>query len=795
MRGLAIAILLLATPFAGELFAQAPAPGASFDATARKQPESDHGKPLGFLARSRPDEARAEHVALAVPTPENARKWLKQLTQEPHVAGTRADRDTALFVEGKLREWGWKTEIKTYKVLLNYPRGEPSLSITRPAVKVLPTNEKPIDTDKDSASTAAFGAFHGYGVSGSASGQVVYANYARPEDFEALDRMGVSVRDKIVLARYGGNFRGLKLLNAQRRGARGILIYSDPADDGYARGDVYPHGPFRPGSSIQRGSVQFLSLGPGDPSTPHGPSVEGADRLPIDLLNGFPMNGPKGSLPNDRGTEWEAQTGLKRDEYYATIPSLPLSYDNAHELLKHLAGPNVPSGWQGGLPLAYHVGPGPLEVSFSIGMDYQIRDIWDVMATIPGAVEPDQWIMIGNHRDAWVHGAVDPGSGTAATMEMCRAIGSAYKSGWKPRRTLVYANWDAEEYGLVGSTEWAEEHEKDVDRKAVLMLNVDSAVSGPELGMAGVPSLRDLALDAAGAITDARSGKSLRSVWLDAQRKSWSSSSPLNLADPLWDALAGKQSHASQPSFVPQLRPLGSGSDYTAFLDHLGVPCLDVGFGGNYGVYHSIFDSFTWMEKECDPEFLTHTTAARLYTVMMMRAAAADVLPMRFVPYGEALREHLDNLRLAQARDARGKAGESKEPGNEFDGAKKLAEAIQDFGTKAQALDQKLDALSQGEQAEAHALSQLNERLVRVERALLLPKGLPGRPWFRHAVFAPGLTTGYGAWPLPAVRQALEKDSGLKVNEQAEVTAAAITQASKALEAAREAADKALQAR
>ena len=468
-----------------------------------------------------------------MPTPENARKWLRTLTAEPHVAGTPADYKTAVFVRDRLQEWGWKADLVSYEVLLNYPDGEPSLQIKRPIDKKLRIEEAPLSNDKDSASSDAFGAFHGYGTSGKASGQVVYVNYARPEDFTALEKLGITVKDKVVLARYGGNFRGLKVLNAQKQGARGILIYSDPGDDGYAKGDVYPAGPYRPGSAIQRGSVQFLSLGPGDPSTPRGPSVKNAQRLPFDRLYGFPTD-IGDAEPSHRQQvgyisvkDWEARTGLKRQDYYATIPSLPISYDSAREIFQVLAGPNVPAGWQGGLPLAYHLGPGPAEVEFSITMDYQLRPIWNVIATIPGSVEPDRWVMVGNHRDAWVYGAVDPGSGTAATLEMCRAIGEAAKNGWKPRRTLVYANWDAEEYGLVGSTEWGEEHVSTVDQKLALLLNVDSAVSGRELDMGGVPSLRDLALDAAGAINDVRTGRSLREIWVDSKRAAWTAASPL----------------------------------------------------------------------------------------------------------------------------------------------------------------------------------------------------------------------------------------------------------------------------
>ncbi len=768
--------------------------------------------PLGFAPASCAVELDAETKALAVPTPENARKWLRTLTEEPHLAGSPADYKTAVLVRDRLREWGWKTDLATYEVLLNYPAGKAEINLIRPVPKDLARDEAPLAIDKDSARSSAPGAFHGYGASGTASGQVVYANYARPKDFVALEKLGILVEGKIVLARYGENFRGLKVLNAQKRGAAGILIYSDPADDGYAKGDVYPAGPFRPGSAIQRGSVQFLSMEPGDPSTPRGPSVKNADRLPIDPANGFPLDLPhwaqSSTLDIHPGKDWEAKTGLKRDDYFATIPSLPLSYDAASEILKVLAGPDVPPGWQGGLPFAYHVGPGPAELSFTVRMNYQIRTIWNVIAAIAGSDEPDRWIMLGNHRDAWVYGAVDPGSGTSATLETCRALGAAVKSGWKPRRTLVYASWDAEEYGLVGSTEWAEEHASELDQKAALILNVDSAVGGRQLDLGGVPSLRDLALDSAGAVTDIRTGKSLREEWLERKRSAWAAASPLLLSDPMWSAPAtasepGQNEARPAPSvaprgFVPQLNALGSGSDYTVFLDHLGIPALDIGFSGRYGVYHSIYDNFTWMERFGDPEFLTHTMAARLYTLILMRAAAADVLPLRFAPYGEALRDHVDELRLIQARrdrckgeSAAGQGTSTADSPETFDGLPKLVQAVKNFQSQAALLDRSLDALSSRNRIASPELAAVNQALSRVERALLLPEGLPGRAWFRHAIYAPGVSTGYGAWPMPAIREALEDHTRDRLRPAIDRTVAALERATEALRLAHDAADKA----
>jgi N-acetylated-alpha-linked acidic dipeptidase len=790
LLGVFLAIVLAASP---RVAAQTDgSPGL----TATRPPGSKNSPtPLGFTPSSGPAQLQAEAHALAVPTPENARKLLHILTAEPHVAGTRADYKTAVFVRDKLREWGWTADIAELEVLLNYPYGGPAtLTIERPVAKVLPLDEAPVATDKDSASSAAFGAFHGYGVSGDAKGQVVYANLGRPEDFEALEKMGIEIKGKIVLVRYGGLFRGLKVRNAQKKGAVGILIYSDPADDGYAKGDVYPNGPYRPGSAIQRGSVQFLSLGPGDPSTPFGPSLPGTKRLPFSARYGFTLGRNPDVLADTSVLEWEETTGLKRDEYFATIPALPLSYESAQEILKLLAGPNVPSGWQGGLPLAYHVGPGPAEVSMSVHMEYALRKIWNVIAKVTGTIEPDRWVMVGNHRDAWVYGAVDPGSGTAATLEMCRAIGAAVKNGWKPRRTIVYASWDAEEYGLVGSTEWAEEHAKEVDEKAVLMLNVDSAVSGRELEMSGVPSLRDLTLDAAGAITDHRTGKTLRDSWIASRRNAWAVTAPLFGADPLWERPVTNGRDYFQPTpppFAPQMNWLGSGSDYTAFVDHLGVPVVDAGFKGAYGVYHSMYDNFNWMDKFGDPEFLSHATAARLYTLIVMRAAAADVVPLKFNPYGLALREHVDELRKIKAVRVRKNAESKPDANGDFASLSTLVEAVRAFQKEAGQLDQATETVAALPNASAAGMSKLNDALAKVERAFLLDTGLPGRPWFKHAVYAPGLTTGYAAWPLPAVREGLEdaKTPDSKLATDVERTAARINKAAEALEAARTAAE------
>jgi len=755
---------------------------ALFGLSASKAPlaQGDDGPMFGFTSASKAAQGKAEAHALGIPTPDAARAWLRALTEEPHVAGTPADHKTAIDVRDKLRSWGWQADLAEYDVLLNYPtRAE--LSIVLPKPFPLKTTEDIVTPDKDSASPDAFGAFHGYGVSGDVTAQVVYVNYGRPEDYTVLERLGVNVKGKIVLARYGEVFRGLKVRNAQKKGAKGILIYSDPVDDGYGKGDTFPNGPYRSPSSFQRGSVQFLSLGPGDPSTPNGPSLKDAARLPIDPKHGFLVEGGQQRLganvisvtsPEDI-KEWEKTTGIVREDFYATIPSLPISYESARPILEAMGGPNVPGGWQGGLPMPYHVGPGPVEVHFGVEMDYKVRTIWNVIAQIKGEVEPDRWVMVGNHRDAWVYGAVDPGSGTATTLEMCRALGSAVKQGWKPKRTLVYASWDAEEYGLVGSTEWADQYASEISEKAVMLLNVDVAVSGPDLDVDGVPSLRDLVLDAAGGVNDVRSGRTLRDLWVAKKRAAYSAASAVDLGG-VWDASnpeeASKVLANGHRKFSPQMNPLGSGSDYTAFLDHLGVPSLDVGFSGRYGVYHSIYDDFFWMEKFGDPEFVTHATAAKLYTLIAMRAAGADVVPLRFTPYAEALREYVDDLRRTLARKARAAEGDSGRPPQVFEGLVKLVAAIKGFESQSLAVDSATEGLTHREGVQPAQYAKVNDALTRVERQFLLAKGLPGRPWFKHSVYAPGLTTGYASWPLPGVRQGvLDSDNEMIAAQTAQL--------------------------
>jgi len=665
-------------------------------------------RPTGFAPSSREAEARAERVFLATPTPEKARRWLAALTEEPHVAGTLPQKKVTDYVRDRFKEFGLSTEVVHYEVFLNYPKSV-SLRLVEPIEMPLSLQEDTYDRDKDAVRRDVFPAFHGYSASGKAEGQVLYVNYGTHEDFERLKKLGFSPEGRIVLVRYGAVFRGLKVKEAQERGALGVLIFSDPADDGYMKGDVYPDGPMRPPSAIQRGSVQFLSLGPGDPSTPGYASTPGATRVPREKMEGIPK-----------------------------IPSLPISYAEAEKILRRMGGLRVPDEWQGGLPFAYHIGPGGAAVAMDVQMEDGLRPIYDVIARIPGSVEPDKWVILGNHRDAWVHGAVDPNSGTAALLEMARGLSAARAAGWNPRRTLVLASWDAEEYGLLGSTEWGEEHAEELKSRAVAYVNLDAAVQGTDLNVGGVPSLRDLVWEAALDVPEPRKGGSLAAEWERRARTEWAQRGPVELA--------------GQPGFELRLNPLGSGSDYTVFLDHLGIPSMDFTFAGPYGVYHSVYDDFRWMSTAGDPEFVYHQAAARLMGLLAMRLSSADIVPLRFGPYARSLRQDLDALRREAIRKARAVPEPGEKPALSPDFSPLLT-ALEDFGTAGTQADSAIEAaLEKG----PTNLAALNDAATQVERAFLSPQGLPRRPWFQHLLFAPGMTTGYAAWPFPGLAQAIE---------------------------------------
>ncbi len=685
-----------------------------------------------FGFRDASAENAAETRFLAVPDPRLAEEHLRTLTQAPHMAGTPEDKATADYVAQKFRDAGLETEIVEYKVWINYPV-EISVDITAPAGVEMhgPTREH-VEGDPYDGDPRVVMPFNGMSPSGDAEADVVYANYGTPEDFEKLEKLKVDVRGKIVLVRYGQNFRGVKEFIAQEHGAAGVIIYSDPFDDGWRRGDKYPDGPWRPDTGVQRGSVGYMFEFPGDPTTP------GIASLP--------------SLPDSKRIAPQQSAQMPK------IPVTPLSYHDALPILQHLDGPDSPREWQGSLPFTYHVGPGPARVKMHLKQDYQFRTLWDVIGHVRGNDMPDEWVVAGNHRDAWVYGAVDPNSGTAAMLESVHGIGELLKSGWKPKRTIVFCSWDGEEEGLMGSTEWAEQHEPELVN-APAYFNMDVAVSGPKFGASAVPSLKQFLRDIAKAVPSAKGG-TVYDAWHKAdQPGAASTQSP---TEAIGDS---RRTPAASTNSDVLVGDLGSGSDYSAFQQHLGVPSTDVTSSGPYGVYHSVFDNFAWFKKFGDPDFVYEQQMARVFGLEALRMADADVLPYDYEEYGKEISAYLE---------AAGKRSESKfgKHALDFGAVNAAAKHFQEAGAK----------ILSKQKNPPRDPARLNQALRSAERALLVPEGLPHRPWFRHSIYAPGEYTGYAAVVIPGVNEAIDKGDADRARRQLGVLAAALDRAAKTLE-------------
>jgi N-acetylated-alpha-linked acidic dipeptidase len=705
--------------------------GSSISAEKKASAATTVSSIFGF--RSTTAEDNVEKQFLSVPDPKLAEEHLRILTQAPHMAGTIEDKATADYVAGKFRDAGLDTEIVEYKVWLNYP-SEISVDLTAPADVAMhgPTREH-VSNDPYQDDPRVVMPFNGMSPSGDVEAEVVYANYGTPGDFEKLAKLGVDVKGKIVLVRYGQNFRGVKVFDAQEHGAAAVIIYSDPADDGWRRGDKYPEGPWRPDTGVQRGSTGFMFEFPGDPMTP------GSASLP--------------SLPDSQRISPEQSAQMPK------IPVTPLSYHDAWPILQHLGGPDSPREWQGSLPFTYHVGPGPSKVKMHLKQDYQFRTLWDVVGRVKGSELPDEWVVTGNHRDAWVYGAVDPNSGTAAMLEAVHGVGELLKSGWKPKRTLIFGSWDGEEEGLIGSTEWVEQHEADL-RKSPAYFNVDVAVSGPKFGASAVPSLKQFLRDVTKAVPAAKGGTVYES-WQKASQpeNAVATQSP---TEAIGDS---RRTPAAQGKGDVPVGDLGSGSDYTAFLQHLGVPSTDVSSSGPYGVYHSVFDNFNWFKKFGDPDFAYEQQMARLLGLEAVRMADADVLPYDYEEYGKEVVAYLD----AAHKRAEDKFGAHA---LDFDPVNAAAHRFQAAGAK-------LLAKQKNPPGDA---SRLNQVLLNAERALLVPQGLPHRPFFRHAIYAPGEYTGYAAVVIPGVNEALDKGDSERARQQLATLTAALERAAKTLE-------------
>ncbi len=688
--------------------------------------------PAIFGFRDAAAETATETHFLSVPDSKLAEEHLRILTKAPHMAGTAEDKATADYVAQKFRNAGLETEIVEYKVWMNYPV-EISVDMTAPAGVEMhgPTRER-VDHDSYQDDPRVVMPFSGMSPSGDVEGEVVYANYGTPEDFERLEKMKIDVRGKIVLVRYGQNFRGVKVFVAQEHGAAGVIIYSDPADDGWRRGDKYPDGPWRPDTGVQRGSVGYMFEFPGDPTTPgvaSAPSLPDSQRIP-----------PEQSLQIPK------------------TPVTPLSYHDVWPVLQHLGGPDSPREWQGSLPFTYHVGPGPARLKMHLKQDYQFRTLWDVIGRVKGSELPDEWVVAGNHRDAWVYGAVDPNSGTAAMLEAVHGVGELLKSGWKPKRSLVFGSWDGEEEGLMGSTEWVEQHEVELAH-CPAYFNMDVAVSGPKFGASAVPSLKQFLRDVTKVVPSPKGGTVYDAWEKSAQPDAPATQSP---TEAIGDS---RRTPAAQVKGEVPVGDLGSGSDYTAFLQHMGVPSTDVSSSGAYGVYHSVFDNFAWFKKFGDPDFTYEQEMARVFGLEAVRMADADVLPYDYEEYGKEIAVYLD----AAKKRAEDKFGAHA---LDFGAVNAAARHFESAGAKIRARQKNPPRDASG----------LNQTLLDAERALLMPRGLPHRPWFRHVIYAPGEYTGYAAVVIPGVNEALDKGDSDRTRQQLAALAAALERSAKTLE-------------
>jgi N-acetylated-alpha-linked acidic dipeptidase len=688
--------------------------------------------PVIFGFRDATAEQATESRFLAVPDSRLAEEHLRILTKVPHMAGTLEDKATADYVAQKFRNAGLDTQIVEYKVWMNYP-AEIKVDMTAPSGIEMhgPTRER-VDNDPFQDDPRVVMPFNGMSPSGDVEADVVYANYGTPDDFDKLEKMKVDVRGKIVLVRYGQNFRGVKVFVAQERGAAGVIIYSDPSDDGWRRGDKYPDGPWRPDTGVQRGSVGYMFEFPGDPTTP------GVASIP--------------TLPDSQRISPQQSLQMPK------IPVTPLSYHDVWPVLQHLSGPDSPRDWQGALPFTYHVGPGPSKVKMHLRQDYQFRTLWDVIGRVEGREVPDEWVVAGNHRDAWVYGAVDPNSGTSAMLESVHGVGELLKTGWRPKRTLIFASWDGEEEGLIGSTEWVEQHEAQLSNAAAYF-NMDVAVSGPKFGASAVPSLKQFLRDVTKVVPSPKGGTVYEAWQKGAQPDAPSTQSP---TEAIGDS---RRTPAAQVKGDVPVGDLGSGSDYTAFLQHLGIPSTDVSSSGPYGVYHSVFDNFAWFKKYGDPDFTYEQQMARVFGLEAVRMADADVLPYDYEEYAKEIASYLD----AAHKRAEDKFGEH---GLDFHGVDAAAHRFETAGVRilAKQKNPPQDA------------TRLNQALRGAERAMLDPLGLPHRPWFRHMIYAPGEYTGYAAVVIPGVNEALDKGDRERVRQQLTALAGALDRAAKALE-------------
>jgi N-acetylated-alpha-linked acidic dipeptidase len=679
----------------------------------------------GFTPAAAARQDSIERALLAVPDTQSARLMTRDLAGRPHVAGRPEQAATRDYVVGKMKSWGLETWTKEYRVYIPWPDtvGAWLLGPTGAAPPQPLSLREPAVPSDSTTRGPQIPPFNGYTGDGDVTAEVVYVNYGLIEDYRTLDSLGVSVRGKIAMARYGRSFRGIKAREAERHGAVGLIIYSDPQEDGYFQGEVYPKGPMRPPGGIQRGSVMNVN---GDPTTPDSASLPGVRRVPEESL----------PIPH--------------------IPVVPMGYGNAQRFLERIAGGSVPQAWQGGLPFRYHVGPGPVRARLKVKTERGARalhPIWDTFGMIRGTRAPDEWVIVGGHRDAWSPGAADNISGTVVVLEAARAFAELARQGIRPARTLIFATWDAEEWGLIGSTEWVEEMADSLRAKVVAYINEDDVATGMQFGGSGSPSLKSLIRAATQVVPDPTSGGggggatgSVYAVWL---RRLRGDTTQLTLGN------------------------LGGGSDFAGFSHHLGIPSGAIGFGGPGGTYHSMYDSYHWMTAFGDPQYRAHRAAAQLVAVILARLANAEVVPLDYVAFGTemtGLVAGLDNGILQKHWSV------STEP---------LRYALGRFTEAARAFATVRDSsLGAGSGVEATRLVRVNQALREVERRLTRPQGLTSRSWMRSLQFVSDIDNGYATMPFPTVNEAIRYADATVTERELQDLADHIDHAREALEQA-----------
>lgn len=685
------------------------------------RPQAQGNAIRGFPSDAVAAERQREEQFRKVPDSARLKEYMIAMAGEPHVAGRPASRKVAEYALDKFKSWGLDAKIESFEAMMPWPT-ERVVEMVAPTRAAMAIKEPVLPEDADSGDADSTPVFNAYSADGDATGEVVYVNYGMPADYDRLKELGIDVKGKVVLARYGGGWRGIKPKVAYEHGAVACLIYSDPRDDGYFQGDVYPGGAYRPEFGVQRGSVMDMPVHPGDPLTPGWAAEPGGKKL----------------------ARADSATILK-------IPVLPISYADALPLLKAMQGPVAPQEWRGALPLTYHIGPGPAQAHVKLAFDWQNRPLHNVIVRIEGSTYPDEWIIFGNHHDAWVNGADDPISGAVALMETARGLSELLKTGWRPKRTLILALWDGEEWGLLGSTEWAEKHAAELKDKAAVYINTDSSGKG-WLNVGGSHGLQQFMTEVSREVMDPRTGKPVAE---EARRRQVM-------------GMAEAERAAREKDAALWLEPLGSGSDFTPFLQHLTLSSLNVGFGGesNGGIYHSVYDTVNWYTKFSDGDFSYGRTLSQLTGTLLLRLADAPVLPFQFSDTADTLMRYVVELEKL--------AKDKKDSKVDLAPVRAAVESLQRAGQSFEKAYAGVDRVASSALAGRAELRALNAILLQSERKLGNGDGLPRRDWFKHQIYAPGFYTGYGVKTMPQIREGLEEDRFAEAQGGVRTVAAAV---------------------